>query len=327
MGTGRIDGARGKREPHFGTTPIAKTDLILHDSPPRGRFRPLLCSAPMQELTQRLADALSRVEDGCLLVVTGAGISRASGIPTFRGTDPQAVWKSSDIALATFEHFVRDPVGQWLWYLKRFEAGGTASPNPAHAALVRLEAWQRRRGGKFLLVTQNIDTLHEAAGSREVVKVHGSSDRVRCSRAGCRLGSPTGSLAFTGELFEPFRRRPDRSTLPLCPECGALLRAHVLFFDEYYLEHHDYRFGEAEAAAGAADLMLFVGTSFSVGITDLFLRAGRQRRIPMFSIDPAAAGQFAASGLTALPAAAEELLPAVCTRLEAAVDDRPARQT
>lgn len=268
----------------------------------------------MQSLTNDLARILTAIGDGVLLVVTGAGISRASGIPTFRGSEPGAVWKTSDVTLATFDYFQRDPVGQWQWYLKRFDSVHQARPNAAHLALVQLDTWWTERGGKFRLVTQNIDTLHERAGSRDLIKVHGTSDRVRCSRSGCSHGSPRGSLDLSRIDFSAFRAAPDRANLPCCPECQSVLRAHVLFFDEYYLEHLDYRFEEAERLAEEADIVLFVGTSFSVGITDLYLRAGHQRGIPMLAIDPAA-GPRQWPGLQTLTAPAEKLLPAVCSLL------------
>lgn len=268
----------------------------------------------MQNLAEDLARILTAIDDGVLLVVTGAGISRASGIPTFRGSEPGAVWKTSDVALATFDYFQRDPVGQWQWYLSRFDSVRDAQPNAAHFALVQLDAWSTERGTKFRLVTQNIDTLHERAGSRDLIKVHGTSDRVRCSRPGCSHGSPRGSLDLSQIDFSAFRAAPDRSNLPRCPECTAVLRAHVLFFDEYYLEHLDYRFAEAEELADEASIVLFVGTSFSVGITDLYLRAGHRRGIPMLAIDPNAS-LTQSPGLQNLTAPAEELLPAVCSLL------------
>ena len=269
----------------------------------------------MDEAAGNLVDDLSGLEDGLLLVVTGAGVSRASGIATYRGSEPDAVWKQSDVSRATFDYFQRDPVGQWRWYLERFEALRAARPNAAHQALVSLEKWQRERAGRFQLVTQNIDTLHEEAGSEEMIKVHGTSDRFRCSRAGCSLGSPTGSLPRDEVDLSSFLSDPSRETLPVCPVCEAPLRAHVLFFDEYYTEHHDYRFAEVEEMAMAADLILFVGTSFAVGVTDLFLQRGAHRSIPMFSVDPAATRSPRWAQLIALQAPAEELLPAVCRQL------------
>lgn len=269
----------------------------------------------MKDPVGQLAETLESIEEGLLLVVTGAGVSRASGIATFRGSEPDAVWKQSDVSMATFDYFLRDPVGQWQWYLKRFEALRSARPNAAHRALVTLESWHRGKAGRFRLVTQNIDTLHEEAGSDEMIKVHGTSDRFRCSRAGCRLGSPTGSLAREEVDLSPFLSEPRRETLPTCPLCDAPLRAHVLFFDEYYTEHQDYRFAEVEELAMAADLILFVGTSFAVGVTDLFLQCGGRRSIPMYSVDPAASRSPRWAELIALQAPAEELLPAVCRRL------------
>ena len=271
----------------------------------------------MEEQLQALGSAIEDLGSGSLAVITGAGISQASGIPTFRGTDPEAIWRQSDVSLATFDYFRRDPVGQWRWYLDRFEAVAAAKPNPAHSALVDLEAWHTHRGGSFCLVTQNIDTLHEAAGSSRLIKIHGTSDRVRCSKVGCRFGSPRGSLAATDVRFEDFVASPAKQNLPTCPECSSILRAHVLFFDEYYGDHQDYQFSEAEEVAQAAQLMLFVGTSFSVGITDIFLRAGILKRIPIFSIDPGGNRSYSWPDLTILPSPAEDLLPELCRRLHA----------
>ena len=270
----------------------------------------------MKEQVQVLGSALENLGSGSVAVVTGAGISQASGIPTFRGSDPEAIWSESDMALATFEYFRRDPVGQWQWYLQRFEAVAAAKPNPAHIALVELESWHTRRGGTFNLVTQNIDTLHEAAGSRSLIKIHGTSDRVRCSQVGCSNGSPRGSLVANEVRFDDFIASPSKQSLPKCPECGSILRAHVLFFDEYYGEHRDYRFTEAEEIAQTADLMIFIGTSFSVGITDIFLRAGIVQRIPVFSIDPGGQRSSPWPDVTVLPLAAEELLPEICRHLQ-----------
>lgn len=264
----------------------------------------------------RLVEALDPLEQSLLLAVTGAGVSAASGIPTFRGSEPNAVWKVSDVELATFDYFQRDPVGQWLWYLERFESLERARPNAAHRALADLETWQTRRGGGFQLVTQNIDTLHEAAGSNRLIKVHGTSSRLRCSALECTRGAPRGSLSRDDVDLAPFRADPTIDTLPRCPECGALLRAHVLFFDEFYQEHDDYRFDEVLELAQNAGLVLFIGTSFSVGITDIFLRIAAENRTPTFSIDPAGepAAYFPGEHLAV---AAEELLPRVTSELTA----------
>jgi NAD-dependent deacetylase len=267
---------------------------------------------PADELVRRL-EALG---DGFLLVVTGAGVSAASGLATFRGEDPEAVWNQDDVLLGTEEYFRRDPVAHWRWYLERFAGILDARPNAAHRALVALEAWHTGRGGGFLLVTQNIDTLHEDAGSRRLVKVHGSADRFRCTRPGCELAAPAGSRPRGEVDVAPFAARPSRDTLPACPRCGATLRAHALFFDEYYQDHADYRWDEVRRAAAAAGLLLTVGTSHSVGVTEMALGAAVVRGVPVLSVDPS--GRSPHRGVTPLAARAEDVLPAAVRRLGAA---------
>ncbi len=264
----------------------------------------------MSDLHEQLLEAINALKQSLLLVVTGAGISAASGIPTFRGSEPNAVWKVSDFELATFDYFRRDPVGQWSWYLERFKRVESAEPNPAHLALVDLEQWHAARGGRFQLVTQNIDTLHEQAGTDRLIKIHGTSARFRCSSPGCERGAPSGSIDSTEVCLDSFRVRPSEANLPRCPACGSLLRAHVLFFDEHYQDHEDYRFDQAMDLAREAGLFLFVGTSFSVGITDLLLRLAAEHSIPAFSIDPGGTPPAYFPGVH-LPAAAEDLLPQV----------------
>ena len=269
----------------------------------------------MTHAVEILSAALQQVDRGLILVMTGAGVSMASGIPTFRGSDPGAIWKRDVTELGTYHYFREDPVGSWTWYLSRFEKVLDARPNPAHHALTALERWQLGRGGRFLLITQNIDTLHEDAGSREMVKVHGTADRVRCARDGCVLGSPSGSILRAEIDLTAFQKHPAPEHLPRCPECGDLLRQHVLWFDEYYSDHADYQYERVRRSLEEASLLLFVGTSFSVGVTEMALQAGFLWRAPMFSIDPTAT--LTMRGLTSLEARAEELLPAVCQRLGA----------
>ncbi len=260
-----------------------------------------------------LLDALLQ-PNAHLLVVTGAGISRASGIQTFRGSDPGAVWNTSDVDMATQAMLRRDPVGHWRWYLDRFAAVDGAQPNPAHTAVRDLETELSATGRGFSLITQNIDLLHEQAGSASPIKIHGTSGRVRCSAAGCRQGEPAGSIDRATVGFQDFSDRPSSDTLPKCPECGAFLRPHVLFFDEFYTSHVDYQFENALEAAAVASVILFVGTSFSVGATDLVIRAGWQSRASMFSIDPHATPP-AGTRIIHLREAAEVLLPQLVEQL------------
>lgn len=256
------------------------------------------------------ADTLRSLGGGLLLTVTGAGISSASGIATFRGSEPDAVWSQHDVQLATRDYLERHPVAQWEWYLNRFAAVDEARPNAGHHALVDLEAFLKSHGADFRLVTQNIDCLHEQAGSLGLIKVHGTSDRLRCSRTGCENAAPHGSIDRKKVDLAPFVSQPTSHNLPRCPSCDSLLRAHVLFFDEYYTEHSDYRFGEVEEAAASCEAVLFVGTSFSVGVTDLVLRQALLRGRPVIVVDPAAPPPLARSrGGAWIEATAEQALP------------------
>ena len=261
---------------------------------------------------EELAQTIRSLADGFLVVTTGAGISLASGIPTFRGTDPDAVWKRDVMELATNAYFLEDPVGSWHWYLSRFGNLLGKRPNPAHKALVALERWHEDRGGTFLLISQNVDTLHEQAGSKQLVKVHGRADRVRCSRVGCPNGAPQGTLTRDPEAEAAFMANPCEATIPRCPACGSYLRQHVLLFDERYDSHEDYEWDRVVRAAFAADMHLFVGTSFSVGVTDLLLGSALQLGRPAFLIDP---GLRPPPGVVLIRQPAEEALPALLTML------------
>ena len=263
---------------------------------------------------EQLLQALERLNRGYLAVITGAGISLASGIPTFRGSDTGAIWKRDVTELGTFRYFREDPVGSWSWYLSRFDKVLDAEPNEAHRALTRLERWQLERGGHYLLITQNVDTLHEDAGSREMVKVHGTADRVRCPRDGCSFGAPYGSIPRSEVDLGPFLESPSRDHLPRCPECGDVLRQHVLWFDEHYQGHDDYQWRRVQEAAILMGLALFIGTSFSVGVTDMFVQHALSVGIPVISIDPSG-NRPPYPGIQIIQDKAEELLPRVCARL------------
>jgi NAD-dependent deacetylase len=172
-----------------------------------------------------------------IAVLTGAGISAESGIPTFRGAG--GLWKSfRPEDLATPAAFQRDPATVWEWYLWRRELVSKAEPNAGHLALARLE----QRTPTFTLITQNVDGLHDRAGSRHILKVHGDIWTNRCQTCG-------------GETAE-FPAGP----LPHCG-CGGLLRPGVVWFGEA-LPQGVWR--EAERAAREAEVMLVVGTSAQV---------------------------------------------------------------
>jgi len=308
----------GHADPRILLQPPPGTDVALEnsacDAVGGGGGRRWLVTTVSLQIAAPLVDAL-RATAGPVLVVTGAGVSAASGISTFRGSEPDAVWRQHDVSMATVAMFDQDPVSQLDWYLERFATVDTAQPNAGHRALAELEREMTDRGARFLLVTQNIDTLHEQAGTRRLIKVHGTADRLRCGRAGCSLAAPSGSISRQEIDFSAFRRAPGAATLPLCKRCGSPLRPHVLFFDEYYSDHDDYRFREVEDAAASAALILFVGTSFAVGVTSLVLQAGTGRNLPMFSVDPAGARLAPIVPIHQLSAPAEALLPLVVEAL------------
>ncbi|HUH94799.1 MAG TPA: NAD-dependent deacylase [Casimicrobiaceae bacterium] len=169
--------------------------------------------------------------------LTGAGISAASRIPTFR--DPDGLWARFDPReLATPSAFARDPKRVWNWYARRRERVAAAQPNAGHFALAQLE----RRVPAFAPITQNVDGLHQRAGSRNVIELHGNIMRVKCSREGRTI-----------ERWEEIA--PE---VPRCPACGALLRPDVVWFEELLPESV---LGAAEDAAERCDVMLVVGTS------------------------------------------------------------------
>jgi NAD-dependent deacetylase len=265
----------------------------------------------MDDVVTRLVAALGAARR--IVIVTGAGISAASGLPTFRGNDPDAIWSKDVTEVATAAYFHADPVGWWRWFDRVFAGVLDAEPNEAHRAIARIEDIVTSRGAEFLLVTQNVDLLHERAGSRRMVKIHGTADRLRCARRGCVHGEPEGSLPLAPAAFEAFRKLPSLESVPRCPSCSGLVRAHALLFDEYYTAHNDYAFERVASALDSADLMIFAGTSFSVGITALAVEAGRARSVRMLSIDPFGRPP---RPVEHLEAAAESVLPAAAMTLE-----------
>ncbi len=170
-------------------------------------------------------------------VLTGAGVSAESGVPTFRG--PDGLWKRHRAeSLATPEAFARDPKLVWEWYDWRRSVLSGVKPNAGHYALAELE----QRTPSFALITQNVDGLHELAGSRNALRVHGSIWMLRCLECG---------------LEQEDRRSPLPEIPPRCG-CGGMLRPGVVWFGEA-LSTAVWR--AAETAARSCDLLLVIGTS------------------------------------------------------------------
>jgi NAD-dependent deacetylase len=200
-----------------------------------------------------------------LTILTGAGISAESGIPTFRG--PEGYWSISSKEyqpqqMATYQMFSQRPDEVWKWYLYRVGVCGKARPNPGHDALVEMEKLFKNR---FTLITQNVDNLHLRAGNspEKTFQIHGNVFFMRCANE-CAMKIYPFPKDLTGRGKKENLTEKDRELL-MCPDCGSWTRPHVLWFDEMYNEHY-YRYHSALKVAGETDLLLVVGTS---GATNL----------------------------------------------------------
>jgi NAD-dependent deacetylase len=229
-----------------------------------------------------------------VFVITGAGISAESGIPTFRGKD--GYWRNMDPAkLATPEAFAENPELVWEWYRERRQRIRAAQPNPAHEAVVQLSS----RASDFLLVTQNVDDLHARAGlsKEKMVQIHGDIFETRCSRCD-----------FRAEADEE-----EEEELPRCARCSARMRPGVVWFGEM-LDTHKIDIVQDYLGSGGCDLVLVIGTTALFGyISDWAVRA-RGERGQLIEINPeeTALSRFATKSIrepaaVALPKLLEKL--------------------
>ena len=225
-----------------------------------------------------------------VLILTGSGVSAASGIPTFRaaGTGLWARFRPEE--LATPEAFARDPALVWQWYCWRRDLVNAASPNAAHHAIAELQ----RRLHHVTLVTQNVDGLHQRAGSHDAIEFHGNIHRNRCDQHG------------VVELEELPRDAP-----PPCPECGQNLRPDVVWFGEAIPEQ---ALAASLAAASDSDLMLIAGTASVVypaaGLAELAKANGAcliEANTETTPLSDAADFQLRGSAADSLPAVIEAL--------------------
>ncbi|MFP2964033.1 NAD-dependent deacylase [Myxococcus sp. 1LA] len=208
-----------------------------------------------------------------LLVLTGAGVSAESGVPTFRGMG--GLWEDQPVeAVASPEGFRKDPALVWRFYSERRKGAAAVHPNPGHDAFV---AWERHLGDRFLLATQNVDGLHTRAGSQRVVEMHGNLFKTRCSS--CERPP------FDDATVYPV------GSVPECDACGKRLRPHIVWFGEY-LDPADLERIESFALQGATSgrlVFLAAGTSGAVfpaaGIVDRVRRAGGETWL--VNLDPA----------------------------------------
>jgi NAD-dependent deacetylase len=196
---------------------------------------------------------------GCTVVLTGAGVSVPSGIPDFR-TPETGLWANVDpMEVAHIDVFERDPARFWSYYRPRFQSLGDKRPNAAHEAIAELE----RRGLIEGVITQNIDRLHRAGGSQNVVEVHGSIETSSCTRCATSF-----EIDEVEALFDP-------AGVALCSNCGGSVKPDVVLFGELLPESAMAR---ARGLAERADLMICVGSSLAVypvaGLPQLTLERG-----------------------------------------------------
>jgi len=225
-------------------------------------------------LPTRVDDRLRALRGGekSIVVLTGAGISAESGIPTFRGKDGFWVVGSREYQpqeMATHAMFRSNPEAVWAWYLYRRGICRGGRPNAGHRAVAAME---RILGDRFRLITQNVDGLHIRAGStlERTYQIHGNIDYARCldecEQSIWSLAEGLGAKRARGTPLSAEERKHLR-----CPACGGWARPHVLWFDECYDERM-FRYESSLRAAVAADVLLVVGTS---GATNLPMQVGR----------------------------------------------------
>ncbi|MBU8897383.1 NAD-dependent deacylase [Corallococcus sp. M34] len=195
-----------------------------------------------------------------LLVLTGAGVSAESGVPTFRGMG--GLWENRPVEeVASPQGFTEDPVRVWRFYSQRREGAAGVHPNPGHTALAE---WERHLGDRFLLATQNVDGLHQRAGSQRVVEMHGNLFKTRCSN--CERPPMDDTTVYP------------EGTVPRCGACGGSLRPHIVWFGENLDEADLGRIGEFLTRGDGKLVFLAAGTSGAVwpaaGLVDQVRKLG-----------------------------------------------------
>lgn len=246
------------------------------------------------------ARALRSAEHVCVL--TGAGVSAESGIPTFRESQTGIWAQFSPQELATPEAFASHPKRVWQWYAARRAMVRAAQPNPAHAALVTLAS----RVAHCTLVTQNVDDLHERAGSRDVVRLHGSLMHMRCS------GSCAGTVAVSEE---------QAAEVPACSNCGSRMRPDIVWFGEQLPMPP---FEAARNAAVACDVFLSVGTSNIVEPAASLPWISATHGATVIVVNPTMDGQRTGPSILPIEGPAGVMLPRLIA--EAFAGRRPRRQ-
>jgi NAD-dependent deacetylase len=244
------------------------------------------------DMEQQLRVLASRLRTArAVTVMTGAGVSAASGVPTFRG--PEGLWRSfRPEDLATREAFAHDPALVWEWYSWRRAKVASCRPNAAHEVIAR---WSQQESKQVCVITQNVDDLHLRAGTRDLIRLHGSLWETKCFN-----GCTEGLHGWRDEAVA------ESDPLPRCPHCGGLARPAVVWFGES-LDPTDV---ERASQAASCDVFLAVGTSAVVYPAAGFARVAQARGAftTEINLEPTPASPLVDLSILG---AAEEVLPAV----------------
>ena len=244
----------------------------------------------------RVVDAIAQARS--IVALTGAGVSAESGLATFR-TGPDAWWKGRDpMTLATPEAFERDPALVSEWYEMRRQQALAAVPNPGHLALARLQSWCAARDTRFTLLTQNVDRLHHRAGATDVIELHGTIMRWRCTRTEREMDAPAEGVG-SFPIPSPFHS-------------GGLMRPAVVWFGEALPEP---AVRAAHDAVAHCDLFLSIGTSGVVYPAAGYLQQASARGVSSIEINPDQT-QMSDRVTFSLRARSGEALPTILAMLE-----------
>jgi len=236
-----------------------------------------------------LAALVARAQS--IVLLTGAGVSLASGIPTYRGSEGFWTIGSKNYtpqAIATNRMYRSHPHECWKYFVERHFQCKSAEPNEAHRAIARLEKLVETRGGDFTLVSQNVDGLHLRAGSRKPLEIHGNLSYVRCLDDNCE-----GSRELSPFPYSNPRGDDDEGKhgvcdpkLVICSRCKRHpVRPSVLFFDENY-DEEIYRAGSATEALEKADLLIMAGTQACTQLPSIMIAIAAQNGIDVVDINP-----------------------------------------
>eukprot|EP00949_MAST-11_sp_MAST-11-sp1_P005454 g5454.t1 len=290
----------------------------------------------MEELVKDLQERKKRT-----VLVTGAGLSVASGIPAYRGSGSAVTWSRFVCDWSTKRKFQASPK-EWynVFWFPSTAGMHLARPNAGHHAIARICCLDSV--DVVGVITQNIDGLHSRTLKRvpqnRLIEIHGRRDRLRCLTKGCRKEDDGWDLSLINYKQKPVRRQslrgapihtarpPSIDNVPRCSSCKGALVPTALLFDEDYGSHPEHSYAKAMAWLKAADIIVFVGTSFAVGVTAEALKIARQRDATVYNINtdrPSSASMSSrnksalrAHRITQIRGRAEIILPILRRRLE-----------